>query len=199
MRKKINVNNFFIYSIIYLCIIIVIKFILNIINLELMSWFYFLSFHIIYIFSIIGFIQLILKINNKTLKIALIILSLIILYIVTLFSVIVAIFRYEPTYIIEKDNNKVVAVIEGLPYSSINYYKYINPLMRTYNYIEHESLKDNIDPFKNNIHYQEYMKKSFANNFLNHYINFLENIYWCLTRSTIILFIESRTVGIKEV
>lgn len=179
MLKRFIKRNFLIYSGMYIVIILTLKGILNIINIEFMSWVYFLSFNIIYICIVIGINQLIFKIHKKiVLKVILVLITLGIFYITGLISIVIQEFAYRPTHIIKKDNKKMVVIVDRWRHANLDYYNYITPFMRSRKYIEREYLNDNTDPFISNYEYSKYEKMSLANKILENYIEFLDNIYW---------------------
>ena len=97
---------------------------------------------------------------------------------------------YKNNHIIQKNNQKMeVAVSYWDRLFTIDYYDYINPIMRSKDYIDSEiniiykfvtpdnkSIYKTYDPFKSVPEYQKYTKKSLTHDLLEYYINFLEYI-----------------------
>lgn len=178
MFKKFIKRNFLIYAGMYTIIILTLKAILNILNIEFMSWVYFISFNIVYISIIIGINQIIFKIHKKTaLKVILVLITLVIFCITGIISIIGHAFAYRSTYIIKEDNKKMVVILDGWSHFNLYYYNYINPFMRSKNYIKEECV-DDMNSFENNDKY----KQSLTYIILENYLDCLENIYWFIYR-----------------
>lgn len=130
MLKK----NFCIYALIYATGIFILKIILNLFNLEFMTWIYYASVAYVFVMFVIGIFQLLLKIKKKGLKVITIIIFLIILCYVSLFGRFIFVFGYRPEVIREKDG---VNVVEFQKYWDRNekidyyYYKYYNLFLRS--------------------------------------------------------------------
>ena len=130
MLKK----NFCTYAVIYVICVIVLKIILNLFNLEFMTWIYYASTAYVFLMIVIGIFQLLLQIKKKVLKVIIIIIFLIILYYIGIFGKFIFVFGYRPEVMREKDGIKVV---EFQKYWNRNeeidyyYYKYYNLFLRS--------------------------------------------------------------------
>lgn len=187
--KKLN-KNMLIYSILYSIILLFLKLILNKLNLEFMSWFYYLSFNLIYITAVIGIFQLILKINKKSLRIISIFITTILVIGITYIFLVIQMLFYQPTHLIKKDSNKMeVSVHYWDKLFSLNYYEYKNPLMRSYENIDNEIFSRDpelykidkttysYDPFECIEEYKKVERKSYIRILLKHWINLCEYIF----------------------
>mgnify|MGYP003299666463 CR=1 FL=1 len=130
MLKK----NFCTYAVIYAICVITLKIILNLFNLEFMTWIYYASAAYVFLMIVIGIFQLLLQIKKKVLKVIIIIIFLIILYYIGIFGKFIFVFGYRPEVMREKDGIKVV---EFQKYWNRNeeidyyYYKYYNLFLRS--------------------------------------------------------------------
>ena len=106
MLKK----NFCIYALIYTIGIVILKLILNLFNLEFLTWFYYASIAFVFVMMIIGVFQLLLKIKKKTIKVISIILFVMISIIISFFGVFTGLLTYVPEYITEKNGTKVIEI-----------------------------------------------------------------------------------------
>ena len=118
------------YSILYLLIFLLMKTILKIFNIAFREWFVFLSIIIIAITFIIGIIQLLLKVKPKFLKILSVISFIVLLLLISPFAFVISAFIYMPEHVVEKDNKKYVAYVNSWLDTRVEYYDYINFLLR---------------------------------------------------------------------
>lgn len=179
MFKKFITKSFLAYTILYTIFLITLKFILNQFNIEFMSWVYYFSSLLILIMTIIGTEQLLFKIKNETLKNILIIISFVLFLIIIYFFITVSLLFYKPTYIIEKNNQKLQAtVFYWDQLYTIDYYNYINLLMRSAENIDNEIISAGYsdNPFEVNFEYKQYNKNSWIHNTLKKYIHILSII-----------------------
>lgn len=112
------------YTIIYICIFVIINLILNAFNMNYREWIYFLSLILVSIGFDIGIIQLLWKIKKRTVKIIAITLFIIILIPCALYTYIFCIFAYQPEHTVMKDGKKMVAYVNGFMDTYVNYYDY---------------------------------------------------------------------------
>lgn len=112
------------YTIIYICIFVIINLILNAFNMNYREWIYFLSLILISIGFVIGIIQLLRKIKKKIIKIIAIILFIIVLIPCALYTYIFCIFAYQPEHIVMRDGKKMVAYVNGFMDTYVEYYDY---------------------------------------------------------------------------
>ena len=118
------------YSILYLLIFLLMKTILKIFNIAFREWFVFLSIIIIAITFIIGIIQLLLKVKPKFLKILSVISFIVLLLLISPFAFVISAFIYMPEHVVEKDNKKYVAYVNSWLDTRVEYYDYINFLLK---------------------------------------------------------------------
>ena len=177
MLKNFIMKNFLTYTILYTIFLITLKFILNKFNIEFMSWIYYFSSLLIFIMTIIGTEQLLLKIKNKILKNISIIISFIIFLITIYFFITVSLLFYNPTHIIERNNHKLQVTVFYWDKLHTIYY-YINPLMRSTENIDIETISTASldDPFEVNFKYKQYTKNSWIHSALKKYIDILSII-----------------------
>ena len=136
MLKK----NFCIYALIYTIGIVILKLILNLFNLEFLTWFYYASIAFVFVMMIIGVFQLLLKIKKKTIKVISIILFVMISIIISFFGVFTGLLTYVPEYITEKNGTKVIEIQKYWDRNKSErrqYYKYYNIFFRA----QHTKLK----------------------------------------------------------
>lgn len=179
MLKKFITKSFLAYTILYTIFLITLKFILNQFNIEFMSWVYYFSSLLILIMTIIGTEQLLLKIKSETLKNISITISFILFLIIIYFFITASLLFYKPTHIIEKNNQKLqVTVFYWDQLHTIDYYDYINPLMRSTENIDNEiiSTGSSDDPFEADFEYKQYNKNSWIHSTLKKYIDILSII-----------------------
>lgn len=132
-------NNFLIYSIIFAFVFFILKIILNSYDLDFMYSIYQLSYFIIFITAVIGFFQI--TKNNKILLVLAIFVTLVISFIL----IIGTILSSRTVNIITIDGQKVVEEIYGIPDPMAYTYKYINPILKSYNTIQPPIKKLNSD------------------------------------------------------
>ncbi len=122
------------YSILYILIFLLIKFILNLFGLEYMGWFYNISYIIIVLSIFIGIMQLIIKLNvGKALKIVLTIIYVIIYSVVIMFLIVLLGFmNFFPDEKIVMENNEKMVVnnVRRFMNGTRYYYRYVNFIMK---------------------------------------------------------------------
>lgn len=151
---KKSFSNGIIYSVLYGTIFYLINFTLNKNNIQFMNWIYYLSYSIIILCFLIGIFQLLIKIKNKITRNIFLVIMTIFSGIVIFISIYVSMLAYNPEYIIVKDNKKMVATVESFHHTYINYYDYINPIMKSTNVINSEHYSDGShNPFKEDMDY----------------------------------------------
>ena len=132
-------TNFLFYAVVFLSSFLLIKFLLNVINIEFLGWIYNTIIIFTFIMVIIGIFQLLFKIKHKDLKYKLAVLAFIMS--IPLICIFVFTFAFTvPENIVEKNNEKVVLRAHGLGHESRYYYKYYNIFFRSKNEIERERL-----------------------------------------------------------
>ena len=134
MLKK----NFCIYALIYTIGIVILKLILNLFNLEFLTWFYYASIAFVFVMMIIGVFQLLLKIKKKTIKVISIILFVMISIIISFFGVFTGLLTYVPEYITEKNGTKVIEIQKYWDRNKSErrqYYKYYNIFFSNYQFV----------------------------------------------------------------
>lgn len=140
MLKK----NFCIYALIYTIGIVILKLILNLFNLEFLTWFYYASIAFVFVMMIIGVFQLLLKIKKKTIKVISIILFVMISIIISFFGVFTGLLTYVPEYITEKNGTKVIEIQKYWDRNKSErrqYYKYYNIFFRSKKIIDSENIR----------------------------------------------------------
>lgn len=121
--KKIRKNillSVFIYTICF----VILSCILYALKLGFRQWVYILSFIIIGLGGITGIFQLLFKIKKKPLKIIFCIIFIILLIAIFPFVFFIVAFVYQPEYIVEKDDKKMVAYVNAFLYTDVDYYDY---------------------------------------------------------------------------
>lgn len=130
MFKEIDLKKIFknclIYAVIYIICIYIIGIILKKFNIRFMGWIYYLSAIIVLFLGVIGLLQLLLKILDKKTKIVLIIVSVAILIPVISFVMWINEIAYNPQYVVNFENKKLVAEVTMFHNTNIIYYDYIN-------------------------------------------------------------------------
>ena len=137
-------KNFCIYALIYTIGIIVLKLILNLFNLEFLTWVYYASIAFVFVMMIIGVFQLLLKIKKKTIKVISIILFVMISIIISFFGVFAGLLTYVPEYITEKNGTKVIEIQKYWDRNKRErkqYYKYYNIFFRSKKIIDSENIR----------------------------------------------------------
>lgn len=156
--KKI-LKNGITFSLLYGIIFYFINLILNKNNMQFMSWIYYFSYSIIILFFLIGIFQLVFKIKSKIKRNIFLIIISIFSAITISISIYVCMIAYNPEYIIIKDNKTMVATVESFHHTYINYYDYINPIMKSVNVINSEHCSSGShNPFKTDINYIQLLK-----------------------------------------
>lgn len=123
-------RNFLIYSFIMAVIFFILKIILNSFNLDFMYSIYQFSFIIIYITAIIGLFQI--SKENKILLVIKILFTIIFSFII----IVGMILSSKDVKIVTIKSEKIVTETYGIPDPMINYYKYINSVLKSYNTIK---------------------------------------------------------------
>ena len=119
-----------------------------------MNWIYYLSYSIIILCFLIGIFQLLIKIKNKIKRNIFLVIMTIFSSIIIFISIYFSMLAYNPEYIIVKDNKKMVAIVKSFHHTYINYYDYINPIMKSRNVIDSEHYSDGRhNPFKEDMDY----------------------------------------------
>lgn len=140
------------YVSIYFLLFIITKNILNAMDMDFLKWIYITSYSILFIGTIIGFLQIIIKVKNRILK------TILILGILSLLTILSPIWilkicllhdKYE--YIINKENEKFVAEVININNTTINYYNYINCFIKGTNIVKSEYFQESgLNPFNEN-------------------------------------------------
>lgn len=140
------------YVIIFFLLFIITKNILNAMDMDFLKWIYITSYSILFIGTIIGFLQIIIKAKNKILK------TILILGILSLLTILSPIWilkicllhdKYE--YIINKENEKFVAEVININNTTINYYNYINCFIKGTKIVKSEYFQESgLNPFNEN-------------------------------------------------
>lgn len=140
------------YVIIYFLLFIITKNILNTMDMDFLKWIYITSYSILFIGTIIGFLQIVIKVKNKILKIILIlgILSLLtILSPIWILEICLLHDKYE--YIINKENEKFVVEVININNTTIKYYNYINCFIKGTKIVKSEYFQESgLNPFNEN-------------------------------------------------
>lgn len=118
------------------------------------------SILIIFIFIVVGILQLILGLKKKKTKIILLIIHIILSIVLAGILYIVSCFMYCPQYIVNKDNQKMVAEVRSFHHTYINYYKYVNSVVKGTKLIEDEYYGRTCrNPFKTDDNYIDMLEK----------------------------------------
>lgn len=113
-------------TIIYTLIIVALYFILSSFKLMFREWIYIVSAVIIIGGFVAGIIQLLLKIKEKVLRNVLIGIVIILLLLSTPIIFFLGAFSYMPEHIVEKDEKKYIAYVNGFLRTYVYYYDYKN-------------------------------------------------------------------------
>ena len=145
MKKVIKsiFTNMIFYALILIAIFVFSKRIVNDYNMEFRDWFYFAVIGIVFIFFVIGTIQIICKMKDLIIKSFIIITLLVFIGI----SLLVTYFLYEILVPYEeKVTEKQGVTFVGHTYSyvttKVEYYQYINLIVRGKNVLLYEELKN---------------------------------------------------------
>lgn len=122
-------QNILFYTFLFFGIFILGNIILNIFNMNYREWVYILSLILISIGLILGIIQVLCKIKNKTMKIIGIIIFVLALIPCAFYTFIFCIFSYQPEHVVIKDGKKMVAYVNGFMDTYVEYYDYKNFLV----------------------------------------------------------------------
>ena len=156
---KIVFNNMIFYAILYSILFFSVNSILSHYNTQFMNWFYYLNYSVIIFGFIIGLLQIVLKQKNKTKKYVLLISTTI--FICILVCILIYIFKiaYTRDYIVEKNGKTMVANIQSFHSTYINYYEYINQLMKSKSVIISEYYSNgSTNPFETDTNYINILK-----------------------------------------
>lgn len=123
--KNISKNLLF-DTLLYILFFIVLSFLLFSFNLMFREWVILFSALIILFGLVIGTIQFLLKIKKKSLKRVLITLFIIFLFLSTPILSLLGVFCYKPEHVVEKDERKYVAYVNGFLQTTVYYYDYKN-------------------------------------------------------------------------
>lgn len=118
------------YWIIYILVLLITKIIINIFNMEYRQWIYNISLIVIIIGFISGIIQLLLKIKKKIIKIVTIVIFVILMLLISPYTFFFLLFTYEEEDVVMKDDKKMVSYTQTFWDTNIDYYDYINPIVR---------------------------------------------------------------------
>ena len=121
------------YTISYLIIFILLKLIVNLLGFEFMQYIYDFSISVIAIGVIAGIIQIFIKSKSKDTRICIVICSISIVILIGIFSPIIMLLFvtfHPPEHIAEKDNKKYVAHVHAFLDTRVQYYDYVNFLLR---------------------------------------------------------------------
>ena len=113
-------------TIICLLIITMLFFMLHFFNLMFRQWIYVMFAILIILGFIIGTMQLLLKIKRKVIKISSILIFIIILLLSSPIAYLGIVFGYMPEHVIERDEKKYVAYVNGFLKTYVYYYDYKN-------------------------------------------------------------------------
>jgi hypothetical protein len=141
-------------TIIYILIIGILYIILSFFKLMFREWVYIISAILIMVGLIIGIIQLFMKIRKKVLRISLIAVFIILLLLSSPILYLGAVFGYKPEHIVEKDEKKYVAYVNGFLRTYVYYYDYKNFIVvGNQKRIEEYYGKGGFDPIENQYGY----------------------------------------------
>ena len=121
--KKIKGNillSVFIYAVSFIFLL----FIMSFLKINFRQWVYITSFIIVGLGGIIGIFQLLFKIKKKGLKILLSLVFIIGLIVISPYVLLISAFAYQPEHIVEKDDKKMVAYVNGFMDTYVTYYDY---------------------------------------------------------------------------
>ena len=121
--KKIKSNilfSVFVYAVGFIFLL----FIMSFLKLNFRQWVYIASFIIVGLGGIIGVFQLLFKIKKKGLKILLSIIFIIALIFISPYVLLISVFAYQPEHIVEKDDKKMIAYVNGFMDTYVTYYDY---------------------------------------------------------------------------
>lgn len=152
--KKYILKMILFEPVLFILILAIANLILSFFNLMFRKWIYILSPLIIMLSFVIKIMQLLLKIKKKKLKRTLSTLFMIYLLISTPIISLLAIFCIPPEHIIEKDNEKYVAYVNGFLKTYVYYYDYVNAfVVGNQKRIEEYYGKGGFDPLDNKYGY----------------------------------------------
>lgn len=147
------------------------EYLLKLNNLELMNYPRYIAIGIFIVLLILIVMQILILIymsmKNKESKINMIITSIILSLVLSRFLVFVVVFTFIPPteHIVEIENKKMVACVNGFTHTVVLYYDYINGFVRGYKLRIHEDYgSGGFDPFerdevpvpKRSTHYDDY-------------------------------------------
>lgn len=148
---KVCKKSILFYTFVYSILFFISKLILNILDLDFMQYAYKFSIFVILFGIVLGIIQSFIRSKSKSIRICIIVCSIGIISICALFWQFFAlsyIGLFPPEHIIEKSDKKMVGYVHAFLHTKVEYYEYINVLVRKANksYIEDYG-KGGFDPF----------------------------------------------------
>lgn len=146
------------YTFVYSILFFISKFILNILGLEFIQYVYKFSIFVILFGIVLGVIQNFIRSKSKDTRICIIVFSISIIAIFVLFWQFFALLYigfFPPEHIIEKSDKKMVGYVYAFLDTRVEYYEYINVLVRKANksYVEDYG-QGGFDPFDEKIGYK---------------------------------------------
>ena len=140
---KAILKNMIFYALIFCTMFIFLKSLINNYNMEFRDWFYIMAIGVMFLLFIIGILQIICKMKDIVIKIF-IILTLLVFICISLgityffYSILVS---YEE-HVIEKQGIKLVSHTYSFVTTKIEYYEYINLIVRGKDMILYEELEN---------------------------------------------------------
>ena len=145
MKKVIKsiLKNMIFYALILSAIFIFSRKIVNSYNMEFRDWFYFAIIGIIFFLFIIGIIQIICKLKSVVIKIFIILTLLVFIGV----SLAITYFLYDilvqyEEQVIDKNGKKFVGHVYSFVTTKIEYYEYINSILRGKDIVLYEELEN---------------------------------------------------------
>lgn len=155
MKKFLSFLKKYIILIPLICLVILMvsQLILALFDLIYRQKVYLISLAIIIPLFILGIFQILLRLKRS--RIILIGLFLILLIIGAYFGYVVFIFSYMPEYVIQKDEKKYVAYVNGFWTTQVDYYEYKGPLLTSiYKSFTEDYGKGGFNPIENSFGYK---------------------------------------------
>lgn len=135
-------KNFLIYTIIYTILLLAMKYLLNLFQLEFRLWIYQISLFLISLGLVIGIVQVIRRIKEKELKVFVTIDCIFLAIPICIVAYFLFFDLFIPEYVVIKNSEKRLAVVKDFYGVTVHYYEYKGPLIRGKNCILEGDAKD---------------------------------------------------------
>ncbi len=152
MKKIFNQlkEKIFLFVAIYILLFIVIYFVIGLLSLNFRQWVFSVSFVLVGIGVFLGIIFQILKCKRMDKKIIFMAIMMIAICILASFFAVIYAFIFQPEYVVEKNNQKLVAYVSAFFDTQVYYYEYKNFLFVGTNKVMEEYYGEGkFDPIKN--------------------------------------------------